>query len=71
MAIDVAQGAVNVQKFGKQQGPCKKEDLKLGAKKTSEHLRTSAQKVTELNDRAEELIKAAVIYKEIDQIDDY
>ncbi len=65
----MAPGTVVVQKMGKQPAVCKKEELKLGAKKTVEYLRNSAKQVIELNDRTEELIKAAIIFKDVNGVD--
>lgn len=71
MALEVAPGTINVQKFEKPQGLFKKEELKFGAKKTSEHLKTTTFKVIEIKERTDELIKAAVIFKETNHLDDF
>lgn len=69
MALEVDPGVSNVQEFERQSMPYKKDELKLGAKKTLDNIKNSANQVTELNDRAEELIKAVIISKEADAID--
>lgn len=69
MEMEVASGVVTVQKYERQSVPYKKDELKLGAKKTLEHLKNSAKEVFDLTDRAEELTKAAIISKDADITD--
>ena len=64
MAKGVGDEVVSVQKFEKVPPLCKKEELKIGAKKTVEAMKNSSKEVSELNDRTEELIQAAIILKE-------
>lgn len=67
MALEVDPKAVSVERFGKPPAPCKKEELKLGARKTAEYLKNTVKYVSELNDRTEELVRAAVVYKYLDE----
>ncbi|KAI9556425.1 hypothetical protein GHT06_016213 [Daphnia sinensis] len=69
IALEVASGVVNVQKYERQSVPYKKEELKLGAKKTLEVLKSAAKQAVDLNCRAEELTEAAIILKEADTTD--
>jgi len=66
MALEVDSGVVNVQEFERQPVPYKKDELKLGATKTLSNIKNSSRQVIDLNDRTEELIKAAIISKEAD-----
>lgn len=65
MALEVAPDCVSVEKFAKPPASCQKEDLKRGAKKTAERLNNTVKYASELSDFTEELVKAAVIYKDL------
>jgi hypothetical protein len=69
MALEVGPGVVNVEEFESQPMLYKKDELKVGAKKTLANIKNSARQVIDLNERAEELIKAAIISKEAGAID--
>ncbi|XP_057373803.1 uncharacterized protein LOC130694739 [Daphnia carinata] len=69
MALEVASGVVNVQKYEMQSVPYKKEELKIGAKKTLENLKSAAKQAVDLNCRAEELTEAAIMLREADTTD--
>lgn len=70
MSLEVNPQAVVVEKFEKSLSACKsKEEVKLGARKTAEYFNNTIKLVTALNDRTEEMIKAALLLKEIDEID--
>jgi hypothetical protein len=53
MALEVGPGVVNVQEFESQPMLYKKDELKVGAKKTLANIKNSARQVIDLNERAE------------------
>jgi len=69
VALEVSPGVVNVQEFERQSVPYKKDELKLSAKKTVSNIKSTSLKVTDLNDRAEELMQAVIISKEAGAVD--
>jgi hypothetical protein len=69
MALKVDPGVVHVKEFERQPVPYTKDELKLVAKKALGHIKNSAMQVVDLNERAEELVKAAIISKEVGAVD--
>lgn len=65
MAMEVAQNAVPVKNYERPSWNCKKEDIKLGAKETARYIKECTKKVVELNDQTDEILKAAVIFRDL------
>lgn len=65
MEIEVSQNAVPIRSYERPPWSCKKEDIKIGAKEAGRYIKESTKKVVELNAKADEVLKAAAIFRDL------